>query len=257
MLLNELDGNPVRTNGIAMSSGRFLLIGDHAGNAVPEVLGGLGLGPAELNRHIALDLGVRELGLELGKRLTAPFLWQHFSRLVCDCNRDFADADWASTVSDGTNIPGNAGLEPAELTLRREEVYEPYHQAVGRALDARRRGGQETILVSLHSFTPAMGARERPWEIGVLHDGREDHFALALLEKLRGVDGLVVGDNEPYDMDDTDYTVPRHAYPRGLPYVELEIRQDLLGDAVKVHKMVECLTPLLSECSASIRSGAD
>jgi predicted N-formylglutamate amidohydrolase len=28
-----------------------------------------------------------------------------------------------------------------------------------------------------------------------------------------------------------DYTVPVHCEGRGLPYVEIEIRQDLIGDA--------------------------
>jgi predicted N-formylglutamate amidohydrolase len=32
-------------------------------------------------------------------------------------------------------------------------------------------------------------------------------------------------------MDETDNTVPLHCDPRGLDYLELEIRQDLIGDA--------------------------
>ena len=44
---------------------------------------------------------------------------------------------------------------------------------------------------------------------------------------------LIIADNEPYFVsDETDYTVPHHAEARSLPYVEIEIRQDLVsGDA--------------------------
>lgn len=247
MLLNEHDGNPVRTNGMDVSASPFLMIGDHAGNAIPGALERLGLDQRELTRHIAIDLGARELGLMLGEKLSAPFLWQHFSRLVCDCNRHLSDPEWAVPLSDETIVPGNTRLTPSERDSRRDEVFEPYHRTIEDALDRRQATEPRTILVSLHSFTPMMGQTERPWEICVLHDGREDAFALTLLDKLRAVEGLVVGDNEPYDMDDTDYTVPRHAYSRGIPYVELEVRQDLLVDEAGVQRIADILAPLLTE----------
>jgi len=98
-------------------------------------------------------------------------------------------------------------------------------------LDRRSRGGQDTILISLHSFTPALRMidRDRPWQIGVLYDGGDISFATSLLEALRTRGGLIVGENEPYSMTGSDYTIPRHAYPSRLPYAELEIRQDLLA----------------------------
>ena len=38
-------------------------------------------------------------------------------------------------------------------------------------------------------------------------------------------------DNQPYFVtDETDYTIPTHGERRGLPHVEIEIRQDLLGE---------------------------
>jgi predicted N-formylglutamate amidohydrolase len=38
---------------------------------------------------------------------------------------------------------------------------------------------------------------------------------------------LVVGDNQPYPIDDiTDYSIPVHGEGRGLPSIMLEIRQD-------------------------------
>jgi predicted N-formylglutamate amidohydrolase len=41
--------------------------------------------------------------------------------------------------------------------------------------------------------------------------------------------GLVVGDNEPYAItDEGDYTIPVHGEQRGLPHIEIEVRQDLI-----------------------------
>jgi len=247
MLLNEQDGDPVRTNGIEITRSPFLLIGDHAGRAIPAALGDMGLSEEDWGRHIAVDLGVRELGLMLGERLGAPFLAQHFSRLVCDCNRDPDDPSWATAESDGTAIATNAELSNEDRQQRLDEIIEPYHQAIEQALEARHFYGASTALISLHSFTPSMNDEDRPWAIGILHDGREDALALKVLEKLRGVDGLTVGDNEPYDMDETDYTVPRHAYPRGLPYVEIEVRQDCLADEVGVTRMADILAAALAD----------
>jgi predicted N-formylglutamate amidohydrolase len=48
---------------------------------------------------------------------------------------------------------------------------------------------------------------------------------------LRAEAGLVVAENEPYQVsDETDYGVPVHAEAGGLDYAEIEIRQDLIAD---------------------------
>jgi len=38
-----------------------------------------------------------------------------------------------------------------------------------------------------------------------------------------------IGDNQPCRLDETDYCAPRHAIVRGIDYLELEIRQDLIA----------------------------
>src|SRR5687768_2319492 len=65
----------------------FLLIGDHAGKAIPSDLGSLGLSEADLARHIACDIGIAALGAALAGALDAAFIAQAYSRLVVDCNR--------------------------------------------------------------------------------------------------------------------------------------------------------------------------
>lgn len=231
-LLAAGDPAPVRVTGDRLAPGPFVLLGDHAGRAIPAGLGTLGLPSAELTRHIALDLGVEELGLALAERLGAPFLRQTYSRLVIDCNRDPAHAQAIAETSDGTPISGNRGLGAEARRARVAAVFEPYHAAIADALNAREAAGLETVVVSLHSFTPVMDGFDRPWEIGVLHDGRRDDFALAVLTRLQAEPAWVAAGNVPYAMDETDYTVPRHAYRRGLRYIELEVRQDLIGPRV-------------------------
>lgn len=206
----------------------FLLIGDHAGRAIPKRLGSLGVSQAGRARHIACDIGVRELGVMLAHRIDAAFIHQHYSRLVIDCNRDPLSPEAIPNLSDDTPIPGNAGISNDARLERIAAIHEPYQNAIATEIDRRDSMKHPTILVALHSFTPSLAGVLRPWDIGVLHDGRQDGFARALIEALRIDETLEVADNEPYRMDSTDYTVPLHAFERGLLYAELEIRQDLI-----------------------------
>jgi predicted N-formylglutamate amidohydrolase len=207
----------------------FLLVGDHAGNAIPKALGTLGVSEEDRKRHIAWDIGTATLGDRLAAALDAVFVRQTYSRLVIDCNRDPDAADAIPEVSDGTMIAGNQGLGDVERRARVREIHETYQQAIAAEIGRRSVAGIATVLVSLHGFTPVFGGAARPWHIGILHDGANDGFALGLLQWFRGQEDLVVGDNEPYKMDGTDYTVPRHAFPL-LPYVEIEVSQAELSD---------------------------
>ncbi len=211
-------------------SGRspFLLIGDHAGSAIPKHLGSLGVNETDRARHIAWDIGVRELGVMLAHRIDAAFIHQHYSRLVIDCNRDPHSPEAIPNLSGDTPIPGNADISNDTRLERIAAIHEPYQNAIAVEIDRRDSMGHPTILVALHSFTPSLAGVSRPWDIGVLHDGRQDGFARALIDALRRDEMLEVSDNEPYRMDSTDYTVPLHAFERGLLYAELEIRQDLI-----------------------------
>jgi len=207
-----------------------MLIGDHAGRKIPQGLANLGVGESDLTRHIAWDIGIAALGVRLADRLGAAFVHQLYSRLVIDCNRRPGAPDSIPEVSDGTPIPGNAALDPAEAAARVAMFHAPYQAAIGAELDRRAAEGRSTILVALHSFTPSMRGVDRPWHAGILYDRGDTRFARAMLASLREDRELVVGDNQPYAMDTIDYTIPLHAYPRGLEYAEIEIRQDLLCD---------------------------
>lgn len=222
----------------------MLLIGDHAGRLVPRGLGGLGLTPADMDTHIAWDIGVAGLGERLAARLDACFIRQAYSRLVIDCNRKPGARAAMPEISDGVTIPGNLGLKPQAMAARQAEIYQPYQDAIAAELD--RRADRPTILVSLHSFTPVMQGHVRPWRMGVLHRG-DSAFSGRVLTLLQGELGEAAGDNEPYRMDETDNTVPLHADPRGLDYLELEVRQDLIAEPQGQDEMAELVARVLTE----------
>lgn len=252
MLLAAADPPPVRvTNPHGASP--FLLIGDHAGNAVPTALGSLGLSEADLTRHIALDIGIAGLGERLAEASDAVFISQPYSRLVIDCNRDPDAPDAIPEMSDGTAVPANRDLSPRERADRVNAIHAPYQEAIAAELARRDSREQPTILVSLHSFTPVMDGLARPWQIGVLHSRGDTRFARSTLWRLRARGDLIVGDNQPYAMDEIDHTVPLHAFGARRPYVEIEIRQDLLATSAAQAGWADMLAGLFQ--AAAGRSG--
>lgn len=227
----------------------FVLLGDHAGNLIPSKLGGLGLGAADLQRHIAWDIGVDALGTRLAAALDCLFIRQIYSRLVIDCNRAVVADDCIAESSDGTPVPGNRRLASAARGERIAAIYAPYHEAIAAELSRRDALGIKTIVVALHSFTARMNGAERPWHVGVLHDGGDPAFAISVLAALQS-GAFVIGDNEPYRMDKTDYTVPRHAYAARRPYVELEVRQDLLASDTQCDEWAATIASALHRAAA-------
>jgi predicted N-formylglutamate amidohydrolase len=208
----------------------FLLVADHAGNSIPRALDRLGLGEAELQRHIAWDIGIAGLGRPLADALDAPLIQQNYSRLVIDCNRPLDAASSIPAVSELTEIPGNVGLAETNRAARAKEIFQPYHDRIEAELERRRLSGRPTALISLHSFTPVFKGEARPWHAAVLYN-RDPRFAHRLMALLNAEKEFTVGENAPYTVSDaTDYTVPVHAERRGLHHVLIEIRQDLLAN---------------------------
>jgi predicted N-formylglutamate amidohydrolase len=208
----------------------WLFVVDHAGQAIPRALGDLGLPPGEIDRHIGWDIGIAGVARHLSAALDAWTILQTYSRLVIDCNRPLASPTLVVAASDGTPVPANASLDPAHRDARVRGIFAPYHALIAQTLDQRRDAARPTLLVTLHSFTPAMAGIARPWHCGVLYH-RDRRLAHALRDLLQAEGDLVVGDNQPYAVSDTsDYAVPVHGEARRLPHVELEIRQDLIAD---------------------------
>ena len=223
----------------------YFLLCDHAGNRIPRSLGTLGLDRDALASHIAWDIGAGALASALGDALDACVVLQPYSRLVIDCNRPPGSADSIVSVSECTPIPGNGSISRVEAAARETGIFVPYHGRIRELLDARLRGGRRTLLIALHSFTPVYQGVARPWHAAVLYN-RDPRLARLVAQALRNEGGLVVGENEPYAVnDDTDYAIPRYGEARGLAHVELEIRQDLIADAAGQSAWTERLARLL------------
>jgi predicted N-formylglutamate amidohydrolase len=235
--------SPVTAEGVDGAS-PFLLVCDHAGRLLPRRLGSLGLPDSDIARHIGWDIGIEATSRLLAKRLDAPLICQNYSRLVIDCNRDPRVDSSIPEISE-TTIPGNLDLGEEERRLRREAIFEPYHAQIAASLDRRARSGKATVLVAMHSFTPVFKGLVRPWHAGLLYN-RDRRLAEILLDLLAREGDLVIGDNEPYSVSDlTDFTIPVHGEKRGLPHVEIEIRQDLIADAEGQAAWAERLSRLL------------
>lgn len=217
----------------------MVIVCDHASNAVPPEIGDLGVAPQDMQRHIAWDIGSLPIATHLSEIFDAPAVLCGTSRLVIDCNRKLHDPTLIPTTSDGTVIPGNDGLT-AEARLHRIDAYfHSYHAACRQMIADRLDKGQRPLFLSIHSMTDRINGGYRPWEISL--SSNEDRKATdPVLSALKRVPGLVVGDNEPYDMDPVaDYSTPEHALKRGLDYLQVEFRQDLVATAEGQERFAE------------------
>ncbi|MXQ08428.1 N-formylglutamate amidohydrolase [Alphaproteobacteria bacterium GH1-50] len=218
---------PVHILGEARMS-RWLVICDHATNRVPDFVGGgdLGIAPEDMARHIAYDVGASGVAIQLAEKLGAPVVLSNFSRLVIDPNRGEDDPTLVMRLYDGTIIPTNRQVTRDEVQDRLNRCYRPYHDAVA-AMAARL---DDTVIVSVHSFTPQFRGRPmRPWHTGLLF-ADDDRLSRPLIDLLRKEPGLIVGANEPYSGHLEGDTIDRHAIATGRQNTLIEIRNDLITD---------------------------
>jgi predicted N-formylglutamate amidohydrolase len=222
---------------------KMLIIADHASNYVPRDVD-LQVAPELLNTHIAIDLGVAELAKALG----LPAILGGVSRLVVDLNREEDAPHIIPIASDGHAIPGNAIDHDARME-RIARFWHPYHGKISEAISEC----TPKLLISLHSFTPQLASdpdQKRPWEVGILYnqDDRAARIAIPLLEAA----GVIVGDQLPYSGKLLNATMNRHGEGRGIAYLGIEMRQDLIEDATGVIRWANLLGPILRQCCERI-----
>ncbi|AUW60241.1 N-formylglutamate amidohydrolase [Sphingobium sp. SCG-1] len=225
---------------IPARNSNVLIIADHASAHVPADID-LGIAPQLLREHIAIDIGVAEVARLLCEAAGCGAVLAGVSRLVIDLNRAEDSAGLIPIESDGHPIPGNVAVD-RDARLRR--FYHPYHAALTASLD----GMDRPFILSLHSFTPLLSSRDepRPWDIGILYnkDDRAARIAIPLLEAA----GLNVGDQLPYSGAILNATMNRHAEARGIPYLGVEMRQDLVADKMGQGRFAQYLAPVLEAC---------
>jgi len=226
---DDLGEKPYRTIEGDASLG-LLILCDHAENRIPQAYGALGLKPEDLHRHIAYDLGAEGVASGLAESLGAPAVLSRFSRLLIDPNRGLDDPTLIMQISDGLVVPGNVGLSAVQINDRMARFYRPYHEAIDQAIEAGIAAGKSPVLLSVHSFTQAWKGVARPWASGILWD-KDPRFALPLLEGLRTIPDVEVGDNVPYSGQLKGDTLYRHGTLRGLAHALVEVRQNLILSA--------------------------
>ncbi len=228
-------------------AGRILVVSDHASNRVPRDID-LGIDPALLNEHVAIDIGVAGVARRMVEEPGIAAFLANASRLVCDCNRDEDSPAVIPHASDGHTIPGNLfDIEGREARL--ERFFRPYHAALADLLER----APPRLIVSLHSFTPSLASKpeeQRPWHCGVLYneDDRGARLAIPLLE----AEGLIVGDQQPYSGRLLNATMNRHAEARGRPYFGIEIRQDRISDEAGQSEWAERLARIANRVALDL-----
>jgi predicted N-formylglutamate amidohydrolase len=251
MLLAAEDPSPVRVLRETGTSDLFLTA-DHAGRVIPASLKDLGVSETERQRHIAWDIGIAGVTERLSELLDATAVFQTYSRLVIDCNRDPSWPTAMPEVSEYTPIPGNENLSAQARQARVAEIFTPYHDRIRTLLDAR--ANRRTLLVAMHSFTPSFKGESRAMQVGMLYN-KDPRLALILLDLLRQEGDLTVGDNAPYAVtEDSDYGIPTHGEKRGLPHIEIEIRQDLIATPDGQQAWATRFARLLTTASSLLQS---
>lgn len=223
----------------------IVIVADHASAHVPAGIE-LGIDPALLSTHIAVDIGVAEVAHLLAAQLGCVAILGGVSRLVIDLNREDDAPGLIPVQSDGVAISGNRRAKAADRMAR---FYHPYHREVGRMI-------AETVspfILSLHSFTPQLDSdpeQARPWDIGVLYnqDDRAARLAIPLLEEA----GLNVGDQLPYSGQLLNATMNRHGEDNGIPYLGVEMRQDLVSTAEGQKRFADILGRITLQCRNSL-----
>jgi predicted N-formylglutamate amidohydrolase len=236
-------------------SGSFVITCDHASNFMPAEFGGLGLGAADLLRHIAWDPGALGVSRTMSHLLDAPLIAGGASRLLIDCNRPLSAVDLIAEKSETTTIPGNTGLSPKQRLSRVERFYNPFHEMLDLAISQKTDRGVRPGIIAVHSFNPIYKGVSRPWEIGIIHDD-DDEWAFAIVDRLRAKGKMTVGVNEPYSPKDRVYfTLERHARSRGLPAVMIEIRNDEIAETRDQQSWGELLAEIVGDAYKGLAKG--
>lgn len=232
-------------------SGGILIVADHASNHVPQNID-LKLRAEVLETHIAWDIGVYAVSHLIAQKLDCAAIVGANSRLVVDLNR-YEDEDALVPIySDGIEILGNK----LSLEKRGERIklyYRSYHEKLQSILIKN----TPALILSLHSFTPQLLSKPnelRPWHVGVLYneDSNAATLAIPLLEEY----GLNVGDQLPYSGKDLNATMNRHAEGNRIPYLGVEIRQDLVSDDAGQARFAEILSDICHKITEKLGEAA-
>ena len=223
-----------------------LLVCEHASPKLPASLGTLGLSPDARTAHIAWDPGALDIARRLSGMLDAALIFQNFSRLAYDCNRPPESPDAMPEISEIYEIPGNRDLDSVQRQARIDGIYRPWQRMLSETVAARKAAGRQTVLVTIHTFTPVYRGVPRQVEIGILHDS-DTRLADAMLALAARRGDYRIERNEPYGpRDGVTHTLVEHGVANGLLNVMIEVRNDLVDGEAGQKKVSDLLEALVS-----------
>lgn len=207
-------------------AGPFIFTCEHASNRLVGVTADAS-DRALLDDHWGWDIGAADVVRALCEATGSVGVLSRFSRLVIDPNRDLDEPSLILPACHGQPVSFNTAVDEVERARRIDGLWRPFHEAVDRTVKARLARGP-AHLVSVHSFTPVWLGHPRPMELGVLFD--EHHEVAFLAEGALREQGFEVSLNEPYSgKSGLIYSVARHGRAHDVPFLELEVRNDLIA----------------------------
>lgn len=246
-LLGKTDPTPVEVL-YGEKPSDMVLVCEHAGRAIPQSLGTLGISDEVLNSHRGWDIGAEMVARQMANLLEAPLVIQHYSRLVIDCNRPPFTPQSIPCESDHAHIPGNIAACHSEKAARVKVIFDPMNAAIKRLFKTPRRAA-----FSIHSFTPEMDGKPRPWHAGFLTRaslGTAESLIMAISKRQPE---LTLAINEPYTIDnETDWFIPHYAEALGLPHCLIEIRNDQIDHPEGARFWAELLAEAIIELMESL-----
>ncbi len=233
------------------ASAEILVMADHASAALPD---GIDLRVPEdlMSHHIAFDPGVFEVAEGLAKKDGFAAICARWSRLLVDLNRLEDDPAVLPMTSDGYIIPGNE-LDEEQKKDRLTRFHRSYHQKAADLIAENR----PKLLINLHSFTPVLSSapdEKRPWHVGILY-GKQSAPSKRVIEILADYDEWVIGDQLPYSGEHFNNTMNRHAEPNEIPYIGVEMRQDMIADEEGQQIYIERIEQSARKIVAELASG--
>jgi len=232
---------------------RYVFLVEHARNAIPASLDNLGVSDADMQKHIAWDIGIEDVSRAVSDNLNVPAIYGMYSRLLAEINRAVGHPDIFRSVYDDIKIPGNVNLSAEEKAQRMDEIYKPYYAAATKMITEHcdKIGKENVIGVAMHSCTKQLqGQPERPWHIG-LSTYNSDAMMHDIADLLTAK-GFEVGLNEPYDIKDyPGVSLDINCHQRGLPTLLIEIRQDLIDTKDKALGWADIMSEVFKAYLAS------
>ena len=225
----------------------ILIVADHASNFIPDRYDNLGLSQELIDSHIAYDIGVKQLALELSKKLKAHLVMGNYSRLLIDLNRGIMDPTLISSISHGVKIFQNYRLSSRDKKFRINEIYNNYHDKIYKIINREK----INLIISLHSFNPYYKKKKRNIKFGILSnsDRRYSDIIIDIFNKK----GYRVGDNKPYEGNLTEDTMHRHGLSNGILHTLIETRNDLLQNSKNISDISNVLFQIIKSSKQRVR----